>query len=94
MNIANRDIKLENALLDSNNSAWPLLRLCDFGYSINETMSLAQSRVGTQVSLEARLMLLEWEAAAAAQCQSPRRSTASHQCVCVTGLCGPRGADQ
>ena len=50
MNIANRDIKLENALLDSNNSPWPLLRLCDFGYSINETMSLAQSRVGTQVS--------------------------------------------
>ena len=50
MNIANRDIKLENALLDSNSSPWPLLRLCDFGYSINETLSLAQSRVGTQVS--------------------------------------------
>lgn len=29
--VANRDIKLENALLDSNPR--PLLKICDFGYS-------------------------------------------------------------
>lgn len=29
--VANRDIKLENTLLDD--SPWPLLKICDFGYS-------------------------------------------------------------
>ena len=49
MNISNRDIKLENALLDTDTTPRPLLRLCDFGYSINESLSLAKTAVGTQV---------------------------------------------
>ena len=35
MGIANRDIKLENTLL-MDESEWPLLKLCDFGYSKDE----------------------------------------------------------
>ena len=35
MGIANRDIKLENALL-MDSSERPLLKLCDFGYSKDE----------------------------------------------------------
>lgn len=31
MGVASRDIKLENTLLDD--SQWPLLKICDFGYS-------------------------------------------------------------
>lgn len=49
MGISNRDIKLENALLDTDQTQKPLLRLCDFGYSINESLSLAKTAVGTQV---------------------------------------------
>eukprot|EP01025_Chloroclados_australasicus_P025094 TRINITY_DN2508_c0_g2_i1.p1 TRINITY_DN2508_c0_g2~~TRINITY_DN2508_c0_g2_i1.p1 ORF type:complete len:355 (-),score=41.31 TRINITY_DN2508_c0_g2_i1:3034-4098(-) len=46
MGIVNRDIKLENTLLDG--SKKPLLKLCDFGYSKNESMdSQPKSKVGT-----------------------------------------------
>ncbi len=45
MGVANRDIKLENTLLD--NSRRPLLKICDFGYSKNEKDSLPVSKVGT-----------------------------------------------
>ena len=31
MGVASRDIKLENTLLDG--GQWPLLKICDFGYS-------------------------------------------------------------
>lgn len=31
--VANRDLKLENLLLDSVNPAQPILKMCDFGYS-------------------------------------------------------------
>ena len=43
--VVNRDIKLENTLLDG--GARPLLKICDFGYSKNEKDSLPKSRVGT-----------------------------------------------
>jgi len=45
MGVYNRDIKLENTLLD--NSRRPLLKICDFGYSKNEKDSLPVSKVGT-----------------------------------------------
>lgn len=45
MGVYNRDIKLENTLLDS--SRRPLLKICDFGYSKHENDSLPISRVGT-----------------------------------------------
>lgn len=41
----NRDIKLENTLLDG--SRRPLLKICDFGYSKHEKDSLPKSKVGT-----------------------------------------------
>lgn len=48
MNISNRDIKLENTLLDSTEPGRnPLIKLCDFGYSINESHSLPKTAVGT-----------------------------------------------
>ena len=45
MGVYNRDIKLENTLLDS--SRRPLLKICDFGYSKHENDSLPISKVGT-----------------------------------------------
>lgn len=45
MGIVNRDIKLENTLLDG--SRRPLLKICDFGYSKHEKDSLPKSKVGT-----------------------------------------------
>ena len=45
MGVVNRDIKLENTLLDG--GARPLLKICDFGYSKNEKDSLPKSKVGT-----------------------------------------------
>lgn len=43
--VVNRDIKLENTLL--NNGKRPLLKICDFGYSKNDKDSLPKSKVGT-----------------------------------------------
>ena len=45
MGVVNRDIKLENTLLDGGRR--PLLKICDFGYSKNEKDSLPKSKVGT-----------------------------------------------
>jgi hypothetical protein len=45
MRISNRDIKLENTLLNANSP--PMVKLCDFGYSINESHSLPKTAVGT-----------------------------------------------
>ena len=45
MGVVNRDIKLENTLL--NGDRRPLLKICDFGYSKNEKDSLPKSKVGT-----------------------------------------------
>lgn len=46
MGIANRDIKLENVLLSSSDYK-PLLKMCDFGYSINTDHSAPETAVGT-----------------------------------------------
>lgn len=43
--VVNRDIKLENTLLDG--SKRPLIKICDFGYSKNDKDSLPKSKVGT-----------------------------------------------
>lgn len=46
--VANRDIKLENTLLQVvQNLPLPLLKICDFGYSKAEFKSAAKSKVGT-----------------------------------------------
>ena len=44
--VVNRDIKLENTLLDQ--SRRPLIKICDFGYSKHlQKDSVPKSRVGT-----------------------------------------------
>lgn len=46
--VANRDIKLENALLHQvTNLPKPLVKICDFGYSKSDCKSAAKSKVGT-----------------------------------------------
>ena len=46
MGVVNRDIKLENILLNAYESH-PILKICDFGYSINENHSLPKTALGT-----------------------------------------------
>eukprot|EP00803_Ostreobium_quekettii_P004162 evm.model.scf_1037.8 EVM.evm.TU.scf_1037.8 scf_1037:46121-47071(+) len=46
MGVASRDIKLENTLLDD--KEWPLVKICDFGYSKGDAHSLPKSFVGTR----------------------------------------------
>ncbi|KAI3431793.1 hypothetical protein D9Q98_010546 [Chlorella vulgaris] len=50
--VANRDLKLENMLLDrpaAQGGEWPLIKICDFGYSKHELNSTAKTGVGTPV---------------------------------------------
>ena len=48
--VANRDLKLENLLVDQDSSGKrPLLKICDFGYSKHEMNSSANSKVGTPI---------------------------------------------
>ena len=56
MGVANRDIKLENTLL--NGSDWPLLKICDFGYSKHvEKDSVPTTLVGTRPYLAPEVAL-------------------------------------
>lgn len=56
MGVANRDIKLENTLLDG--SPKPLVKICDFGYSKHERFQSAPgSRVGTPAYLAPEVIL-------------------------------------
>jgi len=49
--VANRDLKLENMLLDRDgqDGTRPLLKICDFGYSKHEMNSSAKTGVGTPI---------------------------------------------
>ena len=54
--VANRDIKLENTLLDGTTK--PLIKICDFGYSKHEKFqSEPGSRVGTPAYLAPEVIL-------------------------------------
>lgn len=56
MGVVNRDIKLENTLLDL--SPRPLVKVCDFGYSKHEKFNSAPgSRVGTPAYLAPEVIL-------------------------------------
>jgi serine/threonine-protein kinase SRK2 len=56
MEIASRDIKLENTLLDT--SPRPLVKICDFGYSKHEKFHSAPgSRVGTPAYLAPEVIM-------------------------------------
>ncbi|GAX72676.1 hypothetical protein CEUSTIGMA_g132.t1 [Chlamydomonas eustigma] len=48
MGVVNRDIKLENTLLQKvTGLPLPLLKVCDFGYSKSQSLSAPKSKVGT-----------------------------------------------
>ena len=54
--VANRDIKLENTLVDG--SPRPLVKLCDFGFSKDENYQSAPgSRVGTPAYLAPEVIM-------------------------------------
>jgi serine/threonine-protein kinase SRK2 len=59
--VANRDLKLENLLLDRDgrDGSRPLLKICDFGYSKHEMNSSARSGVGTPVYMAPEVILGE-----------------------------------
>ena len=46
MGVVNRDVKLENTLLDGSTPR-PLVKICDWGYSKNDEDSRAKTKVGT-----------------------------------------------
>jgi serine/threonine-protein kinase SRK2 len=54
--VANRDLKLENLLLDDAGPR-PLLKMCDFGYSKHELNSSAKSGVGTAMYMAPEVIL-------------------------------------
>ncbi|KAK9918091.1 hypothetical protein WJX75_001144 [Coccomyxa subellipsoidea] len=59
--VANRDLKLENLLLDRDgrDGTRPLLKICDFGYSKHEQNSSAKTGVGTPVYMAPEVILGE-----------------------------------
>ena len=58
MGVANRDIKLENTLLNDND--WPLLKICDFGFSKHvDKDSVPTTVVGTRPYLAPEVILRE-----------------------------------
>lgn len=62
--VALRDIKLENAVLDdSENAEWPILKLCDFGFSKVLYMLNFNFRAiyNTRMNMNILLLILIWE---------------------------------
>lgn len=55
--MANRDLKLENLLLDRQGGKRPLLKIADFGYSKHEMNSSAKTGVGTPVYMAPEVIL-------------------------------------
>ena len=57
--VANRDLKLENLLLDRDgrDGTRPLLKICDFGYSKHEMNSSAKTGVGTPVYMAPEVIM-------------------------------------
>lgn len=58
--VANRDIKLDNVLLDKSvhgKPEWPIVKICDFGYAKHDAMSTATSRV---VSFQKTNLTPDW----------------------------------
>jgi serine/threonine protein kinase len=69
--VANRDIKLDNILLDSSvhgKPDWPILKICDWGYAKHDAKSIAKSRV-----VRAPLQL---------RCKRPRVTAVRSVCAC------------
>lgn len=59
MGVANRDLKLENLLLDQDQASGnPLLKICDFGYSKHDLSSTANTRLGTPVYMAPEVIFI------------------------------------
>ena len=57
--VVNRDIKLQNTLVTSSNSQWPMIKICDFGYSKHHIAdSRPDSIVGTRQTMPPEVVLL------------------------------------
>lgn len=60
--VANRDLKLENLLLDMDEATGnPLLRICDFGYSKHDHSSFANTKLGTPAYMAPEVIFLNGE---------------------------------
>jgi len=60
MQVVNRDIKLQNTLLDGNKE-WPMLKICDFGYSKHCIAdSKPDSVVGTRPTMAPEVIEADW----------------------------------
>ncbi|KAL4857616.1 Serine/threonine-protein kinase 8 [Chlorella vulgaris] len=60
MGVANRDLKLENLLLDQDRcSGNPLLKVCDFGYSKHDLSSTANTRLGTPMYMAPEVIFVD-----------------------------------
>jgi serine/threonine-protein kinase SRK2 len=58
--VANRDLKLENLLLDQDRcSGNPLLKVCDFGYSKHDLSSTANTRLGTPMYMAPEVIFVD-----------------------------------
>lgn len=55
--VANRDLKLDNLLLDVGGGGRPILKMCDFGYSKHEMNSMAKTVVGTVCYMAPEVLL-------------------------------------
>lgn len=80
--MANRDVKLENLLVDTASAARPLLKICDFSYSKHDADSSAKTMVGTAAYLAPEVV--RWQDAYDAKVGRLRlleacRSIAAHQ---------------
>eukprot|EP00210_Caulerpa_lentillifera_P000867 g838.t1 len=58
--VADRDIKLENVLVENDEDEYPMLKICDFGYSKHEELnSLPCSLVGTPYYIAPEVIMRE-----------------------------------
>ena len=59
MEVVNRDIKLQNTLVTRPNGQWPMIKICDFGYSKHHIAdSRPDSIVGTRQTMPPEVLLL------------------------------------
>jgi serine/threonine-protein kinase SRK2 len=58
MHVCHRDLKLENTLLDGDESTAPCVKICDFGYSKSSVLhSRPKSTVGTPAYIAPEVLL-------------------------------------
>lgn len=86
--VVNRDIKLENTLLDA--SPKPLVKITDFGYCKSDKESLPKSKVGTPGYTGACQLIYT-----TIHTKAWHRSRLLHTiCTCLRGCCGKSSCGQ